>query len=372
MNASADRMPQPTFGDAAAAFGAIHADTASLPFASNLDTQVALLRAGETTLPATINHGEPHNAWICSPLSTYCNYALEELERNVHPLLAQPLRFVCHSYGHLLRRANIDRAVALNNWLLSTNLYPRLVEAEVRTLVASARRRWPDHALWFRSLNATMNRDWIDALTRLGFQLIPSRQVYLFDDIRRNARCHQNLARDLHLLRDTPLQKVHNGEVMEADYPRIAELYAMLYLEKYSRLNPQYSALFMRRWHVAGLLQFKGLRAADGALQAVVGMFRQGQTITAPIVGYDTAAPQSLGLYRLLMASVFEEAMTTGSMINLSAGAANFKRLRGGQPAIEYSAVLASHLPAGTRRVVSVLSTLTTKIGVPVMQRFKL
>jgi hypothetical protein len=94
--------------------------------------------------------------------------------------------------------------------------------------------------------------------------------------------------------------------------------------------------------------------------------------ITAPLMGYDTSLPQRLGLYRLLMAAVLKYAMETGRRVNLSAGAAQFKRLRGGVPAIEYSAVLADHLPRERQRAVRALRWLTTRIGVPIMTRFEL
>lgn len=350
-------------------FGAIHCDTSSVAFAGNLATRTVLLRAGDFVMPATINDGEPDNAWVCSPLTTYYRYALEEIQRKLHPLLSKPLALLCNACGQALDRARIDRAVALNNWLLSTNLYPLLQLQPLAGLVDAALRRWPGHALWFRSLNAEQNGDWLDALRTLGFELIPSRQVYLFSDLHAAARQHENLKRDLRLLRETPLQCVDQPVLCDEDYIRIADLYGRLYLEKYSRLNPQYTPRFMQRWHQAGLLKFKLFKDTDDTLQAVVGMFRQGSTITAPIVGYNTDLPRSLGLYRLLMASVFEEAMATGATVNLSAGAAHFKRLRGGRPAIEYSAVLTRHLPAFTRHAISLLRLLTTSIGVPVIKQ---
>jgi hypothetical protein len=351
-------------------FGAIHCDTSSIAFAGNLATCTELLRAGDFAMPATINDGEPGNAWVCSPLTTYYRYALEEMQRTLHPLLSKPLALLCNACGHALERARIDRAVALNNWLLSTNLYPPL--QPLTGLVDAALRRWPGHALWFRSLNAEQNGDWLEALRTLDFVLIPSRRVYLFSDLHAKARQHENLKRDLRLLREAPMQCVDQPTLFDEDYVRIADLYGRLYLEKYSRLNPQYTPRFMQCWHQAGLLKFKLFKDADGTLQAAVGMFRQGSTITAPIVGYNTDLPRSLGLYRLLMASVFEEAMATGATVNLSAGAAHFKRLRGGKPVIEYSAVLARHLPAYTRRAISLLHLLTTSIGVPVMERYEL
>ena len=64
--------------------------------------------------------------------------------------------------------------------------------------------------------------------------------------------------------------------------------------------------------------------------------------------------------------------MARDAELNLSAGAAHFKRLRGGVPAIEMSAVYCRHLPKTTQRAIAVLRTLTTRIGVPIMQRFQL
>jgi hypothetical protein len=370
--ALATTLPAPRWADRAAAFAAIHRGADARLFALNLCTQFELLESGDWRLPATVNDGQEDNAWVCSPLTTYCDYACEELVRNVHPLLAAPLELLCRAYGRVLRRAAIDRTVALNNWLLSTNIYPALDRPRLDDLVRQARRRWPGHALWFRSLNGALNRDWIAALAALGFQLVPSRQVYLFDDLGAKVERHPNLKRDLRLLGKTPLARTDGSDFTPSDYCRIEALYAKLYLDKYSRLNPAYTARFMQDWHAAGLLRFQGFRDAGGRLLAVVGTFGQAGVLTAPIVGYDTALPQSLGLYRLLMACVFEQAQAGGDTLNLSAGAAHFKRLRGGTPAIEYSAVLVSHMPPATRRAVAALSSLATRIGVPIMRRFQL
>src|SRR5262249_16806996 len=154
--------------------------------------------------------------------------------------------------------------------------------------------------------------------------LLPSRQVYLYSDIPRLARCQPNLKVDLKLLRRTPLQRC--GEIRGGDYARIEQLYAMLYLQKYSRLNPAYRASFIEAWHRAGLLRLTGFRDSAGTLQAIVGTFERAGVVTAPVVGYDTGLPQKLGLYRLLMAAVLNYAADTGQRVNLSAGAAHFKR----------------------------------------------
>ncbi len=361
-----------------AAFAGIHVGSSSRDLIANLTTQVAVVGVGAgATAPVTINSaernpGERDNAWVCSPYTAYCAYAIEELHRLVHPAFSWPLVQMCRAAGAALRHAEIDRAVAINNWLLSTNLYGELDRTTLRHWIEEARDRWPTHSIWFRSLNEAWTPDWISALTAAGFLMIPSRQVYLYSDIATLLDRFRNLRIDFQLLQTTPLRRCDGASFQPSDWIRSENLYNQLYLEKYSRLNPAYRASFIERWHRAGLLQVTGFRDRDGVLQAVVGAFERDGVVTAPIVGYDTRLPQQLGLYRLLMAAVLKDAADAGKRVNLSAGAAQFKRLRGGVGAIEYSAVLVSHLPKQRQRAVRVLRALTERVGVPLMRRFKL
>jgi len=320
-----------------------------------------------------VNLSEPHNdTWVCSPYSTYGRYLIEELYRWGHPWLTKPLGLFCRGLRSYLRNARIDDTATVNNWLLSTNLYPPYREEWLRNWLQECLDRWPQHALWFRSLNRRYTREWLEALDNAGFILIPSRQVYLYDSIDLQARKPQNLRWDLAHLRVMHLQRSPATEWGHSDFERAAALYGQLYLQKYSRLNPAYSAHFLRLWQQAGLLELTGLRDAVGVLQAVVGLFVIGDTITAPIVGYATERPVQEGLYRLLMAAVFEQAAIRGCRINLSAGAAHFKRLRGGIGTIEYSAVYVAHLSRHRRRAIHVLSSVARRIGEPCMRHFEL
>lgn len=337
---------------------------------ANLATRVDCVGRGEHRIPVSINSSEPDNAWVCSPYTTYARYSVEELRRWGHPWLTGPLSLLCQGLGAYLGHARVDDCVALNNWLLSTNLYPPLDAIALRGWVTEALDRWPRHALWVRSLNHRYTTPWLDALAGAGFTLIPSRQVYLYDRIDRSARMPQNLRRDLELLDRTGMMRSAAADWSTEDFGRAEKLYSQLYLDKYSRLNPAYTAAFLRAWHDAGLLELFGYRDPAGALQGVVGLFAIGDTITAPIVGYATERPTREGLYRLLMATVYEQAASLGLRINLSAGAAHFKRLRGGIATLEYSAVYTRHLPPSQRRAVGLLSVLTRHIGEPCMRYF--
>jgi hypothetical protein len=347
----------------------IHQQQPTEPFVANVRTEVDAIKTGGVVFPVTINEAELDNAWVCSPSTTYASYAAEEINRLGRPLITVPLKCLVGGAGHWLRRASIDRVVAINNWMISTNSYPNLAGIELDQILAEAVRRWPRHAIWFRSLNSTHHVDWLRELSERGCVLVPSRQVYLFENIADLARHRTDLKRDLALLSQND-HITHDFD--DADFQRIAELYADLYTRKYSSLNPAYQWMLIKEWAKSGLLELSGIRDEDGVLQGAVGIIRFGNLLTSPIVGYNTSLPAKLGLYRMLSALVMRQAVTDACLVNLSAGVAHFKRQRGGQPAIEYSAVLAKHLPQRTQRALRVLAMATRHIGVPIMKRYKL
>jgi hypothetical protein len=365
-------MALDAFNVKASGYLQLHQGKPTRPLIANVQCRIDAVRAGGVVFPVTVNDDEPDNAWVCSPLTTYGRYAMEEVDRLGRPLLTAPLRILAGRAAAWLRRADIDRAVAVNNWLVSTNAYPRLFEIDLNGVVAQVRERWPSHAVWFRSLNTAHHADWLRALSDMGFVLVPSRQVYLFDDVERLSRERTDLKRDLAMLSRHDASGHLSHHFDDVDLERVAELYTELYIGKYSGLNPRYGAELIAAWHKANLLELHGIRDAQGVLQGAVGMLRFGNLLTSPIVGYNTALPSRQGLYRMLAALVLRQAHRDGCMVNLSAGVAHFKRQRGGEPAIEYSAVLAGHMPARTQRAIRVLGAITRHIGVPIMRHYRL
>ena len=371
MNAPANIAPD-DFAWRARAFAELHAGQATQSLIANVHAGVETLQTRAGPLPVTVHDGQAGDAWICSPRTTYADCAGEEAERYLPRALGPLGSMLPGMLGTVIARAGLDRAASINNWLLSTNLYPALDLVALPALLDEAVVRWPAHGLWFRSLNACHAPDWLMALREHGCQPVATRQVYLYDDFAALSARHDNFQRDLALLHKTPLQHAANDSIGDADYARIAEIYALLYIGKYSRANPVYGEAFLRAWHRAGLLEFEGFRDGDGRLSTVMGIFRQAGIATAPIVGYDTHQPPKAGLYRLATACAYRRCMERGWRLNFSAGAAGFKRLRGGQPAIEYSMVFARHLPRRTRTALRVLSAATCRVGAPLLRRFAL
>lgn len=344
----------------------------------NVETKMQLLDTGTHLFPVSVNSGAERedNSYVVSPRTAYTEYAKDELKRMQRPWLTWPLKLLIYAISRKLKKAQIDRLVQVNNWLLSTNLYPLDWDknnlAEITSLLVE---EYPTHAIAFRSLNRFSNSALVDRLITLGYISIPSRQVYLFD-MRDGSRSpslnRHNTKVDNALLRRMPYRIDSGKEFCDADYLRMEQLYNQLYLDKYCRLNPQYSADWLRCGQRDGWLELHVLRTKEGRIDGVVGWFLNLEVMTAPIVGYDISLSQKQGLYRILTQMCLQEAARRQCVLNFSSGASRFKRLRGGEPEIEYSMVYVKHLPIARKLVWKLLSIVLHSIGVPVMKAFKL
>lgn len=348
------------------------------PTIGNVKTRMMLLDTGSLLIPVTVNDGceRTDNSYVVSPLTTYTGYAGFEIAQLDRPWLTWPLTALTKGVGGLLKRARIDRIVQVNNWLLSTNLYPPGWDgADLPAITAHLMERYPDHTLGFRSLNRQSNAGLIAQLEALGYLAIPSRQVYLFDGIAgRDADFlrRRDTRKDARLLAKMSYEQVPGAALADSDYPRLEHLYNLLYLDKYCPLNPHFSAEWMRAGQRDGWLALTALRTSEGRIDAVLGWFSDERVMTTPVVGYDTSQSQKVGLYRLISQISLEEAARRRILLNKSAGAAHFKRLRGGRPEIEYSFVYVDHLPASRQRAWHLLGRLLHGIGVPIMKKLKL
>ncbi|MDP3072748.1 MAG: hypothetical protein Q8N18_20805 [Opitutaceae bacterium] len=341
-------------------------------FIANLHTTVRVLRGDDWVLPVTINDADYDNTYFCSPYTAYCPYAKEELRLIDSAAARAALGFVADAAGAMLKAVHINRIVHVNNWMLSTNLYPAKADLPVAGIADYLAAHFPDHFICFRSLNTWSNAALLRQFAAARYWLVASRQVYCYE------RLAETWARTLNAREDGRLRALSQYRVVdgaglgESDYVRMAELYRLLYIEKYSQHNPVFTPHYLQLCHQSGVMVFFGLRGDDGVLDGVLGLFTIDGVVTAPIVGYDTVRDRRLGLYRLLMALTYEFAQRHGHRLNLSSGAAEFKRLRGGRPFIEYSAIFDRHLSAGRRAAVSALRTVVNGLGVPLMRKLRL
>ena len=340
----------------------------------NLSTDVRRLVCADQHFPITLNDAtQAPNCYICSPSSAYIDYAIDET-RNFQstPLVKRLITLLIKACMPLVRMSGLDHQVQLNNWLFSTNPVPHLDAKAAIAIRDELTKLHPDRAVVVRSLNDVADVKTIEAFRSAGFQMLAARQIYIFADRSQTPRLTINMRRDRKLLKNTRFIRVENDGFLPSDYGRCEQLYTMLYLQKYTPLNPHYTALYIGEMHKRGILKLAGFRDASGHLVAVTGLFENGQTLTQPIVGYDTTLPVEFGLYRLVMTLSQVHASRNGLFFNMSAGAANFKRLRGAVPSIEYTAVYVAHLRFHQRLAVRIMAAVLNRVGIPLLRRFEL
>jgi hypothetical protein len=347
----------------------------TLAYIDNIDAEVQVLKLGDLVFPLVIANplARIKNSYVCSPACHYLDYARAEvqMEMAAQPLLRKALEGLIQALQTLFLPLDFEKAVYVNNWLVSTNLYPDFDAAQIKQIRDFLFPRFPGHALIFRSLNQNLNAPLISALQAAGFDSLFSRQVYLLDPTKGAYLRKNPYKEDLRLARKTGYRWREHSDLNDRDLPRLRWLYDDLYLRKYSTLNPQFNEAFLRESLHKGWLQLAALEI-DGRIDGVLGFFERDGVFTTPLVGYDTSLPQKTGIYRLITVRLFQEAAQRGWILNHSSGVSRFKTLRGCEPALEYNLVYYQHLPVAQQLPWRSLAGLTHSLIVPLVQKLGL
>lgn len=341
-------------------------------YVRNLQTTVTCHQWGDACLPMTINNGEPQDTFVCSPWVGYIDYTKEELTRFPNPAIVPALKAVICFVAKILSSAEIDKIVHINNWMVSTNLLPDVDCDIVSAQTSDLTSRFPSHFLAIRSLTGRHHRKLIASLKAAGWVLLPSRQIFIADDIWYHMNRRRDLKRDEALWRRSSYRYEEPKSVNRDDAERIAELYTALYLEKYSFLNPAYTADFVMMSQEIGLIRYLVHRDEEGLIQSFAGIHELAGHATVPLMGYNTRLDQTAGLYRLGFHAGTRYAARHGLSFNMSSGATGFKSSRGATAEIEYTAFYFRHLPLIRRLPIRILGAVAHGIGIPLLRRYQL
>lgn len=347
--------------------------------APNVAVCFETVEAGGQTLPLTRPrsprqggaHARTPQSYVVSPHSHFIDYARDELgELRSAPVRALAARAI-DALDLLTRSARLDDIVLVGNALVSTNLQPDLSETAVRALTAALTARHPNLAIGWRSVHARGTR-LPDTLRRAGYRLIPSRSVLFLPTRGTEWQSLRDTRRDRALLETSgySVREAPRDDAGASDEPtrrRIAELYDLLYVDKYSPLNPRYTPEFIAVAQRSGLLRVV-LLERDGRIDAAFGYTIAHGLLAAPMVGYDTALPQELGLYRMVSYVIARTAHDAGVDLHGSSGVAAFKRNRGADAELECTAVFTRHLPWPRRVGWAVLDIVVRRLAVPLVR----
>lgn len=336
-------------------------------FIDNVETALLALQDKNLILPITVNDKEYSNSYVCSPYSQYISYGLDEIDilDTSHLRILIKAALIC--MGKLLKAGQINKAVHVNNWLLSTNLYPVLTSQQIKSITGTLKDIFSDHAIMFRSVNATQT-ELIGQLQEEGYEFLFSRMIYLLDTQDDAPFKERHFKKDLKLLESGGYEIVEPHAMTTEDIPRITELYHSLNIKKYSVQNPQFNNRFIGLALEKGILSFRGLRK-DGVLDAVYGCIKRNGMMVAPFFGYDTSKDENLGLYRQLSAIAVLDAKESSLKLNQSAGAASFKKRRKAIPTPEYHAFYVKHLPSWRQAPWQSLKQFGDKLILPYIKK---
>ncbi len=339
----------------------------------NVDSELLLISDGEIALPLTVNDEQFSNSYVTS-FYGYLLYAEEELHKLQSKLLQRLLSIALKSLSFFARLSKINRVVIINNWLLSTNLYPRIPPSKIKGLHHILNRTYPKHALVFRSLNSLQHQNLIDALQEEGYDTVCARQIWIYDPNSFNELSsvqRWNIRNDRKLLKKSAYRIIQHEEIAEENLPRLKELYDQLYLDKYTYLNPQFNLQFLKACLNQKLLKLFALEK-EGKIDGVAGYFIRNGCMTTPFFGYDVGVCQKVGLYRILSSQLMALAHDKGVLLNQSAGAAHFKRQRGARGVLEYMALYKKKLPFLQKLAWSIFSLFLNTVGKYLLQKNKL
>lgn len=342
-------------------------------FVSNVEAQVYILHIDDLFIPITVNEKEYQNSYVCSMYS-FLLYTEEEMVRHRKYIL----RFILYPFLTLIklwfRWSKINQLVIVNNFLLSTNLYPKISSDQTHRIVHFLKARFQDHAIIFRSLNNYTEEHLSQNLKSLGLEFMTSRSVYFFNPRNYNTitkKMRWNIKSDKRLRESEEIEILQHQDFRLSDAAEIKHLYDLLYLKKYSLFNPSFTVLFFERAIRDKTFTLTGIRY-QGRLVGVAGVFKVRGIMIAPIVGYDTKLPEALGLYRMLISFIIEDALLTDTILHLSSGVGHFKRKRGAFQKIESMAIACNHLSFHRRFLWQSIGFLLNKIGTPILKKYKL
>jgi hypothetical protein len=340
----------------------------------NVDCDVFLLSDGELFLPVVVPDSNYKNSYVCSPYGQYIDYGYREVDIELgNNLIASKIsKGAIKVFEKYAPRHSFDQVIFVNNWLVSTNLYPFIEKKKLKEITDLLVSKYPKRAIVFRSLSTALNKDLIEKMLPLGYEQVLSRQIYIVDPKKGIYRKKKAFKEDLRLQRNrSEYQWVEADQCSPDVWKTIKGFYDNLYLKKYSLINPQFSNAFFRDSIQNKWLRYHFLQK-EGKIYACIGYLYRNGIMTTPIIGYDFDLPQKEGLYRLTSLQITQEGVQNDLIVHSSSGASKFKKVRGGEAHLEYNLVYNKHLSRGRKFPWQTLQTMTKHIALPILNRYEL
>ena len=345
-------------------------------FISNTEHEMGLAVVDGKAFPLTIGNMDSKSfCYLVSFLSQYFDYAREEVLENDKYTASQKriARFVVPIFKFLGKLSGMEKVVFINNYILSTSLYPDTSEIDLVSFIKELEVKFTNHTLVFRSVNDYTEEKFLKELEVLGGKTLACRQLYMLDPKLGKYKKKRPFVMDSKLWDKTTDLEWIKAESFTNEEKRLAiQFYTALYIDKYSSLNPHYTEAYLDIVLKSKVLEFYLLKEKEtGNLKAVQAVASKNNVITTPFIGYDQSVPKEKGLYRLMNVQLTQLAVKNNAVLNMSSGASKFKISRGGKPFFEYHVVFDEHLKTSRKWIWSLLHYFSEKFVKPSMKKME-
>lgn len=303
------------------------------------DFEVSFLKISDKLIPLVFSGKYKRNRTYVSSLKIqYVDYPKEELRAKKSLKKSEKLLYLSSFplLSAIFSLAKTEKSIFVNNWLFSTNLFPKLSPEEIQLTHTFLREKFPKHNLIFKSVFDKQNTVLAKELLDLNYHKLLSRQVYFFDP-REKKKPKRPFVQDS--------KRWDKNEVLNYDFlpepsdeqlEKVREYYKNLYIGKHSSFNPDYSISFLRSLYHSQVLRLMVIQENSEVL-GFQGVSQEDETLTTPMIGYDLNLPKEKYVYRFLNLLLMKEAVDKEVVLNMSSGAGKFKKQRGGVSDFEYN-----------------------------------
>lgn len=337
-------------------------------YIQNVATKLYLLQMDSHILPITVNEEEYDNSYVAS--NYYFITMLQEMAEKKNPRLYPIQKPFIKTLGHLFKGMKINKMVIVNNWLLTSTIYPSLTSDQISEITKFLISKFPGHLVIFRSLDEKSCTPLITTLRDLRYRMIMSRYVYMYDGDKKSefsSKVNYRHRRDRRLVQTQGFEVVSDRMLNLKEISRLLQLYQGIYIDKHTSYSPSYTDKYLSKAIQNSFLKIYSLKK-DGEVAGVVGVFQRKNGMTAPFLGYDIKKNVNQ-LYGMLTQLAIDEAEQQHVVLNDGSGAGIAKLYRGMHAVPEFVAVYDRHLPFYRRLFWSLSEKVVKHITYPLLKK---
>lgn len=317
-------------------------------YIDNSNCEIEIIAINNELIPISLPEQHANPCYVTNLSTQYFTYVKSEVLAN--DKYSKTLKITAKYLIPLVQKGfalmGFNKAVLVNNWLFSSNLQCKLSKSELEQITIALTNRYKNYAIVWKGVDELIYSDYKAKLAELHFMAISGRMLYVLNTEGFKLNKKRPLQQDKkRWLNQNKYQYEILNNASNLDLKRILQFYTQLYIDKYSELNPKYNLAFLNTLFNSKIYDFWILRNLENnQIEAIQIVSRKNQVSTTPFIGYNQQLSINEGLYKHLSYLLIEDSLAKDQFLNMSSGADQFKKQRGGKASFEYNMAYINHL----------------------------